>query len=57
MSEDLGVRVTRETGLTPGARVGKIIFPPAMLREQLVKRGVVEEVKPEPINKAKMVKR
>jgi len=57
MSNDLGVRVTRETGLTPGARVGKIIFPPMMLREQLLKRGVVEQVEPEPVSETKMVKR
>jgi len=56
MTEDLGVRITRETGLTPGLRVGKVIFPPMLLREQLIKRGVVEEVKLEPA-KTKMVKR
>jgi len=55
---DFGVRVTRETGLTPGARVGKIIFPPMMLREQLLKRGVVEPVEEDrKITKASHVKR
>ena len=53
---DLGVRIIRDSGLT-AARVGRIIFPPAMLREQLVRRGLAEEVKPELPSPASVVKR
>jgi hypothetical protein len=54
MNKDPGVRVKIDTGFT-AARVGQIIFPPAMLREKLLQRGIVEEVT-EP-SKAKLVKR
>jgi hypothetical protein len=40
--EDLGVRVITAYA---NFRVGQVLFPPAMLRDSLIKRGFVEAVR------------
>lgn len=54
MKEDLGVRVVTAY---QQFSVGRVLFPPAALRQKLVERGLVEPVLPEKVSKTTIVKR